>query len=965
MTRYRNFKLLHLCAIALLGATAAKAAPNITSMSVRGLQIGATTRVVFSGSDLIPAPRIVTSIAITKQTVIKTPLVNRVEMDITLDDDVIPGVYNLRLASGAGISPGVVVSVDRLPQIPFAPKIESLPVAMHGTLSGSNIAKTSFSGSKGQQVIIDVEASRIAGKLRPVIHLYDAARRQIGLSLPDPSLSGDARLTTSLPDDGDYTIELHDLEYAAPAPNHYRIKVGMFHYADMVYPPAVQVGKNIQLTLVGNVPEDQRIEINANSLIGYGNVAPVHWSKLKTATGAPPRIEISSFPEFVESLPTADLQKLSKPPVAVSGRLNAREQADRYTLPVTEGAKLRFEVFADRLGSPIDVNLEIKNDKGARLAFNDDIAGTTDSRVDYTVAKGVTSVEVVVKDEVGRAGDRSIYRLVATQLDDETKNPSFTLNVNSDTYNVPEGATRVLHVTAERENYDGPIKILVDGLPPGISIDAPDIPTGSNATLVTIRGAGKAANAIARIRGTSVGLKPEVTTTAKFGAHPLSKTMPWMMNDIALAIAPPTKEPFRLEWSKPVGDTPLVLGTTFKAPLKLVRPSAAIGPIRLSVVVGEPVPVVNNRPDANRAVRAERATLDIAIDAKAKAAFDALAAADKAVVAAKAKAKVMSDAQAKLVVTAVAEMKQANAKNVTAKAGVDLLQVQTKTAEQTRANASQAVEQAKATLAAAKDEVAKATANATLLEASKQLALTEKAVADVKSKLALAQTAADVAAKALATVSAKLDAVQKAANQANINETNAVKAAEMKRTLAAKAFKAAEANIKKDAEFNVIVPPNFTATSCDLVVKAELRSLDNRTLLAEVYSPVRRFVPLHPLGLKLSDQPIFETHLDAKTGATIKLTGTIERKAGFNGDVTVSIVGQPGGVAVPKVVVKADKQDFAMDLKFPANFKPGKVESIKLFATGPPDKTKANIIVRIEIPITVNLLEKKAEPKKK
>ena len=106
----------------------------------------------------------------------------------------------------------------------------------------------------------------------------------------------------------------------------------------------------------------------------------------------------------------------------------------------------------------------------------------------------------------------------------------------------------------------------------------------------------------------------------------------------------------------------------------------------------------------------------------------------------------------------------------------------------------------------------------------------------------------------------------------------------------------------------------------------------------------------------LSGEPKYEAKLDAKTGAIVKLAGKIERKVGFAGDVTVSITGQPGGVAVPKAVVKPDKDAFELELKFPANFKPTEVTSIKLFATGPHDPKKAKIVVRTEIPLTVSVL---------
>jgi hypothetical protein len=934
---------------------AALAAPAITSMTVRGLQIGATTKVTIQGADLLPAPQIVAGFAITKQVVVGKPAANRVEFEVTLGVEITPGVYHLRVANEKGISPAVVIAVDHLKQIPLAAKIESLPVALHGTLASSNIAKTSFTGTKGQQVIIDVEASRLGGNLRPVVHLYDARRRQIGWSLPDSTLFGDARLSTVLPSNGLYSIELHDLQYAARNPNYYRIKVGSFQYADMVFPPAIQKGQPAKLQLVASGVQD--VNVAAGSLSQFGRLAPVPWADPKSASGIRPKLLISDHPELVESPPQANPQALPSLPVAVSGRLDEPSQIDRYTVPVTEGSKLRFEVFADRIGSPIDTLLELKNDKGARLGLNDDFTGTADSRIDYTVAKGVTVVHIELKDQVDSASRQSIYRLAISSLDEQSKKPSFTLNVASDTQNVPQGATRLLQVTALRENYTGPIDLKIENLPAGLTVSGAKIAAGTNATLLTITGQPKAAgNAITQIRGTSVGITPPLSTIASFSKHPLAKTQPWMLSEVAFAVAPANAEAFKIDWLKTAAESPLVLGSTFKSPIKFIRPLGAIGSVRLSVVVGEPIPVVNNRPDANRAVRAERATVDIAMDAKAKAALDAVLATTKALVPIQTKAKATRDAQAKLVAAVTAEIKSATTKQLASVTALEAAITEFNTAEKNKTLALTSVAKLKDTVAGAQDEAAKKAITAQLDASTRTLAGTETALTSATTKLAGAKVAVDTATKSVAAITTKLKTVQATASKANAAEMVAVKTAETAAATAQKNLQVAEANIKKDAEFNVIVPPNFVGVSCDLAIKAELRSIDNRTVLAEVYSPVRRYVPLLPLKLNLGSGAKFETKLVAKTGATVKLAGTIERLAGFNGDVTVSIVGQPGGVAVPKVVLKPDKNDFALELKFPANFKASEVKTIKVFATGPFDKAKANVLVRTEIPITVNVL---------
>ena len=933
-------------------ASSVVAAPKITNMPIRGLQIGGTTTITIQGSDLLPNPILVTSIPIAKQKVLEKAAANNVRMEVTLDANVTPGMYNLRIASEKGISESVIIAVDTMPQIRLGSEIKSTPVAIHGTVSSSTIIKTPLSGKAGQEFLAEVEAVRLGGKLRPVLHLYDSRRRQIALAMPNPSLHGDTRLTAKLPVDGTYTLEIHDLQYAGTAPGHFRLKIGSFQYADMVFPPAVQRGKSASLKFIGNVPDGNVMEVSA----GEG-IQPAPWPAVSTASGTRPRVLISDFPELVETPDRNEPQQLSELPVAVSGRLDAAGQDDVYRVAVTEGAKLRFEVFADRIGSPIDSLLEIRNDKGGRLALNDDTTNTTDSRVDYTVAKGVETVDVSIKDQVRRSTKHCIYRLVISPID-EIPRPSFTLKVAADTHNVPQGSNTVFQIAAERKAYDGPITITVDNLPSGLTATAPDIDAGSNGTLMTITGAtGKTAGIITKVRGTSVGINPSISSVAVFDKHLLGKIQPWMQNDIALALAPANQSPFRIEWSKPLAETQLTLGTTIKAPLKLNRPPNQIGPVRLSLVVGQPIPTVNNKPDANGAVRAAKATVDIPVDAKAKAAFDALASSEKAVSDAKKKAQATREEQARTVSAAEAPLKAATDKKMEATKLVVDIGAAVAAVEKIREQALKELKEAKA---APSDDTA-----ARIKAATDNLAAVQITANNAANKLIAAKTSFATAEKVLLDLMAKAKAANTTATVAIAAIDTVVKDTEEKQLAAEQAFLAAEKNIQDEAEFEVIVPPNLTTTACDLALKAELRSVDNKIVLATVFTPVRRFTPLNPLGLKLSGEPQFTAKLDSKTGATVTLTGTIQRKEGFAGDVTVSIDGQPGGVTVPKVVVKPDNNDYTLELKFPPNFKTGKIETIKLFATGPPNPKTANIVVRTEIPISVTIQPAESPEEKK
>jgi hypothetical protein len=169
-----------------------------------------------------------------QQTLKSANTTQRASFDVTLAADVVPGYYNLRVVTEGGVSLPVIIGVDRLPQQPLAATTAALPAALHGNVGGSQIAETTIQGTAGQKLLVDVEAQRLGGALRPVVHLYDAKRRQIAWSWNLPALGGDTRLEATLPEAGTYAIALHDSEYGTPGPGVYRMKIGQWsHRSDI------------------------------------------------------------------------------------------------------------------------------------------------------------------------------------------------------------------------------------------------------------------------------------------------------------------------------------------------------------------------------------------------------------------------------------------------------------------------------------------------------------------------------------------------------------------------------------------------------------------------------------------------------------------------------------------------------------------------------------------------------------
>lgn len=852
------------------------AAPTVRTLSVRGLRVGGPTTVIIDGSDLLPNPRIVLSQPIASQSVKPTSTATRLEIDVVLDASAEPGLQSLYLATDSGLSERQLISVDHLTQLPFAANVDTLPAALHGTL-GAGTIKSKFPGRAGQQLVCEVESQRLGSKLRPVLHLYDGAGTHLAWSLPLVTLRGDTRITAKLPRDGDYTLTLNDLQYNAPGPNHFRLKIGAWQFADFAFPPAVQRGSSATVRLIGATsPIDGAdgagsannagvaSQPGAMSLISLPITAtpeaiavpalPADAIQRAAFSGLLPAIQVTDSPEVVEAArdsatATQDLVGL---PVAVSGWLSVVGEEDRYRVKVLPESKLRFEIFAARLGTAIDSVLEVRREAGAVLATNDDIAGTTDSAIDFTVPKDVDTLVLAVKDSLGRAGEGQIYRLSATAAPasgSPTGNvatgsvatggagplnlPDFRLVAELDRWNIAAGGRGVVRVRVDRRGYVGPIRVELGALPTNLQPEGLEIPAEASGKLVVLNAKGEGiGQSLTTIRGVAMGVPGEPAKLATIesdginlaAAPPAANTppapltaAPWLATRFAWAATVAAAPGFDADWQPPA-DAAVVLGGKLTAPIVCRRPPGWDGPVRLVVLTSQNPPLVNGKDDPNRTLRAEsNAPVELAADPKATAAWDAKLAADKV-------------------------------------------------------------------------------------------------VADAQAAVDKAATGADDKAKA--------EAVKK------------LEEAKIKQTAAIEAANAAAAAAKNDLSLPLFVPVDLTGPSIEIAFRAELLSRDKQRVLQTTCTPVRTLPIANPLKVSYGGPTPLQAKLDAKTGVTVKVAGKIERRFGLTGDVSVSVAGLPSGIAVPKVAVKADQTDFELELKFPANQAPGMISGLTLFATG-------------------------------
>ncbi len=561
-----------------LGGGVSAAEPTLSDISPRSLQIGATTKLTLRGQQLDGPQRLLIGGLTVEAAASDNAQPKQVEYEVTLPDDAAPGVYPCWFAGANGVSNVIPLTVHHLPSQSFEPQISALPAALQGTVQGGQILTTSFRGTKGQRIVLEIESRRLGSKLRPVIRLFNPKGTQLAWSQGEDRLDGDSRCETVLTEDGEYSVQVHDLLYKGQAPGLFVLKVGDLATADMAFPLGVQRGARRTLqflsgSLAGRTTD---VEISADELRHVIPVVPPG----SPLAGRLPRIQLSDFPELTE-----DEALAGKPaaPLAISGVLAKPAERDQFEVAVMPNAKLRFELFAQRLGSPVDGVLVVRRDNGQELGRNDDQSSTADPLVDVTIPADVERVQVSVHDLTDASGEAHVYRLAISDLAE----PRVDLDLDTDRITIPAGGSALVKVTSRRAAYDGTIDVAFDGLPDGVRVTGNQIPGGGDLALVVLSAEAAVPPVVGRVIGSG---QQNDATFRQLGLTPdlfRSQDRPWVRQAVAVSSGPAV--PIQLVWNSAEQNS-LKLGDKLTAQLQVTRAEGATGKVRIRLQTTQPMP---------------------------------------------------------------------------------------------------------------------------------------------------------------------------------------------------------------------------------------------------------------------------------------------------------------------------------------------------------------------------------------
>lgn len=304
---------------------------------------------------------------------------------------------------------------------------------MAGVIAGTEQKQLWFHGTANQKIVAEIEARCVGSQLDPVVEIRSAEGTPLDLQWQQSELQGDARASVTLPADGLYVAQVHDLQFKAAGGSIFCLIVGDLPPSSIAYPATLTSAE----TSVRNAQSECRFfdavtirQTDGSAAIQSGSSILPLPAPLRTLNGVVVAEPLEGT--FPETAIDATFTASPFPPLFVSGRIAAPGEKDNILLTVTPGQSLYFQLVRTHHCSPPRGHLAVFNGD-ALLAQNDGNSGADDPAISVTVPEAVTQLKIRIRDINEKGSQASAYQLHVARAD----RPAFTLSTGEESIQLP------------------------------------------------------------------------------------------------------------------------------------------------------------------------------------------------------------------------------------------------------------------------------------------------------------------------------------------------------------------------------------------------------------------------------------------------------------------------------------------------------------------------------------------------
>lgn len=509
--------LASVAATALVPAAVARAELTIDRIEPAGGPRGTELEITLAGKEFVDPEQLWfedAAIAVLSLTAVDS---THAKATIRIPVDCPLGLHRLRLRTKRSLSELRMFRVGSLPQsAEVEPNNDPAsvmangepPAVVHdgrtitGVITGEDIDCFPVRAAAGERISVAIDGIRLDQEMfDPFIEIVDDRGFVLAACDDHPLLGQDAMLAVTAPADGIYCLRVRESAYGGTSGCVYLLHVGRFPVPHLAWPPGGLPGEKVSVDWLGDPSGPFRTTVVLPTQGDEAGLAEV-WPKrdgLVSPVGVPFRI--SSVAATTESEPNNEpsLATRVSAPANVVGRMDAAEDVDWIRVEAAKGSSWRIRGRGRRLGSPIDlvVNLHRDDAKREKITGNDDADGPdSDVRI-KTPDQG--SFLIRVNDHQRRGGAEFVY-----WIDIESSQPGVTVSVPPGRSNsqerlvasVPRGNRTALVFNTTRNEYDKDVQLAFSGLPAGVKAIVSPTVGKAPGTIVVFEATAEAAPAV-------------------------------------------------------------------------------------------------------------------------------------------------------------------------------------------------------------------------------------------------------------------------------------------------------------------------------------------------------------------------------------------------------------------------------------------------------------------------------------
>lgn len=412
----------------------------------------------------------------------KPPIAEQVTLEITVDANAEPGDREIRLLAPTGLSNPLVFQVGQIPEVRERTKDEEdlgalppakPPVVLNGQILPGEVDRFPLELRQGQKLVLAAQARKlipyladaVPGWFQAVIALYDPSDKQVAYANecgfdPDPAFVFQA------PSAGKYTLEIRDALYRGREDFVYRVDVVDESLAKSLFLSGLRGGVPI---CAARLDQDMCLKM-----------AQEHFGLAEHPISVSNEVEPNNTGQTC--------MRVTLPRI-ISGCISKPGDKDVFGFDGHTGDAVVAEVYARRMGSPLDSLVRLIDTTGRVVAWNDDHddmeAGLLTQQADsYLSAKLPKTGRYFVQlsDAEGHGGPEFDYELRVGP-----PQPDFALRVTPSSLNIPAGRAVTATVYANRKDgWDGDIEVALKDAPAGFGLGGAVIPKGRDHVRMTL-----------------------------------------------------------------------------------------------------------------------------------------------------------------------------------------------------------------------------------------------------------------------------------------------------------------------------------------------------------------------------------------------------------------------------------------------------------------------------------------------